>query len=270
MMIKKLIAFWFMLFVLTCSGFAQNLTVRGNLKVNGIVNATSGNISGTLTGATARVTTLQIGGAFNTLSDSSGTLNIGSDSHWTGYQFSYLGSAIANLNSSGFYPQSDGSGTLGTTSQRWSNLYLTQGENCAGTSTGMTYKASQFVGWVSNRVTLIASNAATAQADFTTTEDYVSTDVMRANLAVQLTNGVTGRTITFYLTGDTNANNRTVSVSTNGMTGCNVVNWNFNTPTNGSSDFTVTNNMRAELSIKYLGQDGLCTNHFWAIWGPVR
>jgi hypothetical protein len=118
---------------------------------------------------------------------------------------------------------------------------------------------------VTNSQTLIASNATTAQVDFTTTPDYVSTDVMRANLSLQLTNLVAGREVAVWLTGDTNANDRTVSVVTNGITAGCKIRWNFNSLTNGTSDFTVTNNMRAELQIKCLS-----ASEVWAIWGPVR
>lgn len=152
------------------------------------------------------------------------------------------------------------------------NPNLTTNLTGAGTVTITSNNAGSWTitGIVTNSVTLIASNSITAQLDFSTTPDYVSTDVMRANLSLQLTNLVQGRTVTVYLTGDTNANQRTVTVSTNGMTGANVVRWNFNSPTNGTSDFTVTNGMRAELSLKCVGRNSLGTNEVWAIWGPVR
>lgn len=139
-----------------------------------------------------------------------------------------------------------------------------------GVTSGIQAQLDALAVWRTNSVTFIASNATTAQLDFSTTPDYISTDVMRANLSLQLTNLIQGRTVTVYLTGDTNANPRTVTVSTNGMTGANVIRWNFNTPTNGTSDFTVTNGMRAELSLKCVGRNSLGTNEVWAVWGPVR
>jgi hypothetical protein len=118
---------------------------------------------------------------------------------------------------------------------------------------------------VSNQVTAIASNSTTAQVDFTTTPDYRSTDVMRANLTLQLTNLVPGRSIGVYLTGDTNSNDRTVTVSTNGISGGCVIRWNLFSPTNGSTSFTVTNNARSELQLKCLS-----ATEVWAVWGPTR
>lgn len=119
---------------------------------------------------------------------------------------------------------------------------------------------------VTNSQTLIASNQTSVQVDFSAgTPDYYSTDVMRANLSVQPTNLVVGRTATVYLTGDTNANERTVTVITNGIAGGAAIRWFFNTPTNGATSFTVTNTQRAELSLKVLS-----ATEIWAAWSPVR
>jgi len=119
---------------------------------------------------------------------------------------------------------------------------------------------------LTNAQTLIASNSTSVQIDFSAgTPDYKSTDVMRANLSVQPTNLVVGRSVTVYLTGDTNANERTVTVITNGIAGGAAIRWFFNTPTNGATSFTVTNLQRSELSLKVLS-----ATEIWAAWSPVR
>lgn len=116
----------------------------------------------------------------------------------------------------------------------------------------------------------INSNAATYQVDFSDgTNGMFSTDVMRADLTLQLTNLIVGAKKSLYLTGDTNANNRTVTVSTNGNTLLTAIRWNLNCPTNGNSDFVVTNNQRVELSfIVTTNQVG--RRDVWAVYGHVR
>jgi len=138
-----------------------------------------------------------------------------------------------------------------------------------GWNANATASGGQLTVNVTNASTLVASNATTSQADFTLTEDYISTDVMRANLTIQLTNLVPGRSITYYLTGDTNVNDRTVTVVTNGIPSiaCRI-RWNIFSPTNGSTSFTVTNNTKTELSLKCVPGEGV--NEIWAVWSPFR
>jgi len=120
-----------------------------------------------------------------------------------------------------------------------------------------------------NRATLIASNATTAQADFSTVQDLISTDEMRANLSLYLTNLVQGRTITAHLFGDTNAANFTVTLLTNGLSTSTLIRWDSNSATNGSTAFTVTNNQVVELSIKCVRLSPL-PQEIHAVWGPFK
>lgn len=117
----------------------------------------------------------------------------------------------------------------------------------------------------SNAITLMPTNAVTYQGDFSGGTPVVQTaDFMRTNVTIYLTNPIVGRVITFCLRGDANAVDRTVTFATNGLTGNWPIQWGFNTPTNGATALSVTNNMGAEISIL------VKSNAFSAFWSPQR
>lgn len=94
----------------------------------------------------------------------------------------------------------------------------------------------------------IASNASTAQIDFsTTTTHYECTNLANA-ITLQLTNTGTSapKDVWVYLRTDGTARN--VTVSTNGITTGLRVSWGFNSATNGATSFTATNRVRLNLA----------------------
>lgn len=150
-----------------------------------------------------------------------------------------------------------------------SNLVGTVANNLTNTATGWGIQLSTTTGTLTanatNALTLMPTNAVTFQADFTGGTPLIQTaDFMRTNVTVYLTNPIAGRVMTFCFRGDGNAVDRTVTLATNGLTGNWPIHWGFNTPTNGATAFTVTNNIGAELSIL------VKSNAFSAFWGPQR
>lgn len=146
-------------------------------------------------------------------------------------------------------------GTVGTTV---TNVAQGWGVQLSTTTGTLTANAT-------NALSLMASNALTYQADFTGGTPMVQTsDFMRTNVTLYLTNPIVGRVMTFCFRGDGNAVDRTVTVATNGLTGNWPVHWGFYCPTNGATAFTVTNNIGAELSIL------VKSNSFSAFYQPTR
>jgi len=139
-------------------------------------------------------------------------------------------------------------------SQVLSNLVSTVANNVTNTSDGWGIQMSVTAGTLNvnqtNPPTLIASNATTAQIDFTGgTPMYQTADFMRTNCTLQLTNPIVGRTINIKLIGDGNAVNRTITLSTNGLTGNWPISYPFFPGTNGATAFTVTNGLGVDLYI---------------------
>lgn len=150
-----------------------------------------------------------------------------------------------------------------------SNLVGTVANNVTNVAQGWGVHLSTATGTLTaratNALTLMATNATTFQADFTGGTPLIQTaDFMRTNVTLQLTNPIVGRVMTFHFRGDGNAVDRTVTVSTNGLTGNWPISWGWNSPTNGATAFTVTNNIGAEASFLVL------SNRFSAFWQPVR
>jgi hypothetical protein len=102
-----------------------------------------------------------------------------------------------------------------------------------------------------NRVTSIASNATTAQIDFTTTAQYEITNLNTA-ITLQLTNLVQGRDVWVYVRTDGTARN--ITVATNGLTTMTRITWGFNALTNGATSFTATNRARINLTCTPVGE----------------
>lgn len=134
-----------------------------------------------------------------------------------------------------------------------------------GAHLAVSPNAATLTAYATNALTLMPTNAVTYQADFTGgTPLHQTADFMRTNVSVYLTNPIVGRVMTFHFRGDGNAVDRTVSVLTNGLTGNWPISWGWNSPTNGATSFTVTNNIGAELNVLVL------SNRFSAFWQPVR
>lgn len=134
-----------------------------------------------------------------------------------------------------------------------------------GAQLAVSTASATITSYATNALALMATNATTYQADFTGGTPLIQTaDLMRTNVTLQLTNPIVGRQMTFHFRGDGNAVDRTVIVSTNGMTGNWPISWGWNSPTNGATAFTVTNNMGAELSLLVL------SNRISALWQPMR
>lgn len=112
-------------------------------------------------------------------------------------------------------------------------------------SSGGTLIVSNFTG----TLTSIASNASTAQIDFTYgTTHYECTNLANA-LTLNLTNvsGLPGpRDVWIYIRTDGTARN--VTVSTNGITTGLRVSWGLNSATNGATSVTATNRLRINLA----------------------
>lgn len=101
-------------------------------------------------------------------------------------------------------------------------------------------------------LTTIASNASTAQIDFTPgvgTTHYQMTNMANA-VTLQLTNLYLDtygpRDVWVYFETDSTGS-RNVTVSTNGITTGTRITWGFNSTTNGATSFTVTNRARLNL-----------------------
>lgn len=135
-----------------------------------------------------------------------------------------------------------------------SNLVGTVANNVTNVGQGWGIQTSTTTGTLTvnatNALSLMASNAVTFQADYTGGSPIVqSADYMRTNVTIYPTNLIVGRVMTFKLRGDLNAVDRTVTVATNGLTGNWPIHWAYYPGTNGSTAFTVTNNIGAELSL---------------------
>lgn len=115
--------------------------------------------------------------------------------------------------------------------------------------------------WQTNRTITIASNATSKTLDFLSERDWYDVPIlMETNLVLSPTNLMAGREIwVFFSAGNCNYD---VTITNTAGT---AIYWNFNSPTNGNSSFTVTNGYKAELSI-------VCrtNNILHAVYGQYR
>jgi hypothetical protein len=115
---------------------------------------------------------------------------------------------------------------------------------------------------VTNEFSTIASNATTAQIDFSTqpfVEHTYELTNMAANVTLQLTNLVRGRGAWFYIR--TDGSPRTVTVSTNGITSGTRISWGLASVTNGATAVTVTNRLRLHLTVQPVGEVAAAYEH---------
>ena len=98
---------------------------------------------------------------------------------------------------------------------------------------------------LTNRITIIATNATSATLDFDAGTTWYSVPALLVtNLVLSPTNLVSGREVWVQFTAGNCNYNVTIT-----NTAANAIHWAFNNSTNGSTSFTVTNGMNAELSI---------------------
>lgn len=115
--------------------------------------------------------------------------------------------------------------------------------------------------WQTNRTITIASNATSKTLDFLSERDWYDVPIlMETNLVLSPTNLMAGREIwVFFSAGNCNYD---VTITNTAGT---AIYWNFNSPTNGTTSFTVTNGNKAELAI-------VCrtNNLLHAVYGQYR
>lgn len=115
--------------------------------------------------------------------------------------------------------------------------------------------------WPTNQSKVIDTNATSAAIDWTAGyQEYRAPVLMKTNLSLWPTNLVPGREIWVRLT----AGNGNYDVTLTNLAGT-VIHWNLNSPTNGTTSFTVTNGQRVELAIACYG-----TNEINAVYGHYR
>lgn len=115
--------------------------------------------------------------------------------------------------------------------------------------------------WQTNRTLTIASNSTSATLDFTGPKDWYDVPVlMETNLVLSPTNLIAGREIWVFFSAD-NCNYDVTITNSSGT----AIYWNFNSLTNGTTSFTVTNGYKAELAI-------VCrtNNILHAVYGQYR
>lgn len=186
-----------------------------------------------------------------TLGGTSGALNIDTSGNWlAGIDNTY------NIGASG--------------ASRPKSVYLGTSIVAPTVTAGTLLTASNqavFLGAIQKKPLLITSTATTNQIDFTLQNSYRWTN-MATNIVLQLTNIIEGAEIDYYFTGATNAGpDYTVFLTIPNPGGVNV-RWGINSPTNGPTSFTVTNNARASLFTK-VWLDTTSTN-IEAFWQPLR